>query len=198
MIDIKDKAAANADYELTADDILAWEAEHGKIPANSLVILNTGWNKKFETPSDYINMDDAKVMHFPGYHPDSAKLLIERDVVGVGIDTLSLDFGGSKTFAFHVAMLNANKYQPRCAAGAMAIRPTAAPRRKLERAVWHRSNDRFLQRHRPEGLETVPKRAGLAIAFAVEAPEAVAGSLRHRHIAHLVRVTAREFKALIG
>lgn len=126
VIDIKDKAAANADYELTADDILAWEAEHGKIPANSLVILNTGWNKKFETPSDYINMDDAKVMHFPGYHPDSAKLLIERDVVGVGIDTLSLDFGGSKTFAFHVAMLNANKYQIENLANLDALPATGA------------------------------------------------------------------------
>jgi kynurenine formamidase len=37
--------------------------------------------------------------------------LIDRGAVGVGIDTLSLDFGPSKDFAFHVAMLKANKYQ---------------------------------------------------------------------------------------
>ncbi len=126
VIDVQDKAAENADYMLTPDDILAWEAEHGQIPANSLVILNSGWNKRFETPADYINMDDAKVMHFPGYHPDSAALLLERDVAGVGIDTLSLDFGGSKDFAFHVAMLNANKYQIENLANLDALPATGA------------------------------------------------------------------------
>ena len=111
MIDIQDKTAGNPDYELTPTDIEAWEAVNGKIPTNALVVLNTGWHKRFSDPKLYINMDDSKVMHFPGYHPDSAKLLLERDVAGVGIDTLSLDFGGSKTFAFHVEMLKANKYQ---------------------------------------------------------------------------------------
>ncbi|WP_282607116.1 cyclase family protein [Pelagibius sp. Alg239-R121] len=111
MIDIQDKVTGNPDYELTPSDIEAWEAANGKIPANALVVLNTGWHKRFSDSERYINMDDSKVMHFPGYHPDSAKLLLERDVAGVGIDTLSLDFGGSKTFAFHVAMLKANKYQ---------------------------------------------------------------------------------------
>ena len=111
MIDIQDKVAGNANYELTTADIEAWEATHGKIPADALVVLNTGWHKRFSDPERYINMDDSKVMHFPGYHPESAKLLIERGIVGVGIDTLSLDFGGSKTFGFHVEMLKANKYQ---------------------------------------------------------------------------------------
>ena len=111
VIDIQDKVAANPDYQLTPEDIKLWESKHGAIPANSLVVLNTGWHKRFGSPERYVNLDGSNVMHFPGYHPDSAKVLIERDIAGVGIDTLSLDHGPSKTFAFHVEILKANKYQ---------------------------------------------------------------------------------------
>lgn len=111
VIDVKDKVAGNPDYELTPEDIKLWESKHGAIPANSLVILNTGWHQRFENPEQYVNMDGSKVMHFPGYHPDSANVLIERGIAGVGIDTLSLDHGPSKSFGFHVEILKANKYQ---------------------------------------------------------------------------------------
>ncbi len=111
VIDVQEKVARNPDYELTPEDIKLWESSHGTIPADSLVILNTGWHKRFGNPEQYINMDGSSVMHFPGYHPDSAKVLIERNIAGVGIDTLSLDHGPSKSFAFHVEILKANKYQ---------------------------------------------------------------------------------------
>ncbi len=111
VIDVQDKVAGNPDYELNPEDIKLWESKHGTIPENSLVILNTGWHKRFGSPEQYINMDGSNVMHFPGYHPDSAKVLIERGIAGVGIDTLSLDHGPSKNFAFHVEILKANKYQ---------------------------------------------------------------------------------------
>ena len=126
VIDVKDKVARNPDYELTPADITAWEDRHGKIPENSLVILNSGWHRHFGNPKRYVNMDDAKVMHFPGYQPDSARVLIARKVVGVGIDTLSLDHGLSKTFAFHVAMLKANKYQIENMANLDALPATGA------------------------------------------------------------------------
>lgn len=126
VIDIQKKVAANPDYQLTAADVRAWEAEHGKIPAGSLVILNTGWHKRFANPKKYINMGDDKVMHFPGFGPDSAELLVERDVVGIGIDTLSLDNGPSKDFASHVIMLKKNKYQIENLANLDALPPTGA------------------------------------------------------------------------
>lgn len=126
VIDVKAKVAGEPDYQLTAADIQAWEAVHGRIPAGSLVILNTGWHKRFGDPKAYVNLDADKVMHFPGYHPGSAALLIDRGVVGVGIDTLSLDFGASKDFAFHVAMLEANKYQIENLANLDALPATGA------------------------------------------------------------------------
>lgn len=111
VIDVKDKVAGNPDYRLNATDVKAWEARNGRIPSGSLVILNTGWHKRFVDPKAYVNMDENNVMHFPGYHPDSAAVFIERNVVGVGIDTMSLDFGAATEFTFHTSMLGAGKYQ---------------------------------------------------------------------------------------
>ncbi|MBC6454016.1 MAG: cyclase family protein [Hormoscilla sp. SP5CHS1] len=125
-IDIQDKVVNNPDYQLSAADVIRWEAKHGQILAGSLVILNTGWHKRFGNPQAYINMDSNKVMHFPGFGADSAKLLVERDVVGIGIDTLSLDYGGSSDFATHGIMLKENKYQIENMANLDALPPTGA------------------------------------------------------------------------
>lgn len=126
VIDVRDKVAANADYRLSAADVRAWEARHGRILPGALVILNTGWHRRFGEPERYVNMDARKVMHFPGYGADSAALLVRRDVAGIGIDTLSIDHGPSKDFAAHVVMLKANKYQIENMANLDALPPRGA------------------------------------------------------------------------
>jgi kynurenine formamidase len=50
-------------------------------------------------------------MHFPGYSKAAAELLVHRDVVGIGIDTLSIDPGNAQEFSAHLVMLGAGKYQ---------------------------------------------------------------------------------------
>src|SRR5438105_5799873 len=50
VIDVRDKAAKNSDYQLTKQDVLAWEAKHGKIAPGSFVILFTGWEDKWNDP----------------------------------------------------------------------------------------------------------------------------------------------------
>lgn len=126
VIDVQEKVAAHPDYQLSADDVRAWEAKHGPIPAGTLVILNTGWHKRFGDGQRYINMDANKVMHFPGYSKESATLLVQRDVVGIGIDTFSLDHGPSKDFPTHLVMLGANKYMIENMANLDALPPTGA------------------------------------------------------------------------
>ena len=126
LLDARKKTAANADYELTPSDIKKWEAKNGKVPANALFVMNTGWHKRFNTPKKYINMDDNNVMHFPGFSAAAAEFLVERGVAGIGIDTLSLDYGGSKTFAAHSVMLKANKYQVENLAALDALPATGA------------------------------------------------------------------------
>ena len=49
-------------------------------------------------------------MHFPGFSPEAAKLLISRKVSGIGCDTLSTDYGASEDFAVHHLSLGAGLY----------------------------------------------------------------------------------------
>jgi kynurenine formamidase len=126
VIDIEVQVARDADYELSATDIEHWEAEHGSIPEGSLALLRTGWAARATDPAAYVNMDEAGVMHFPGFGPDSARLLVELGVVGVGIDTLSVDHGPSEAFESHRIMLAAGRYQIENLANLDALPPTGA------------------------------------------------------------------------
>jgi kynurenine formamidase len=111
VIDISERAASDPDAQLMPDDVLAWEDANGPLPAGAFVAMNSGWASRIDDPAAFINQDADGALHFPGIHPDTAALLIEeRDVVGVGVDTLSLDFGGSTDFGTHFTVLGAGKY----------------------------------------------------------------------------------------
>ncbi len=101
VIDVSVPANADADYLLTPADVEHWEAAHGTIPPGSIVLLRTGWSARWPDEVAYRNMDSAGVMHFPGFSVESVRLLIQRRVSGLGIDTLSIDHGPSQTFAAH-------------------------------------------------------------------------------------------------
>ncbi len=59
----------------------------------------------------YRNMDAQGVMRFLGFHPDTAEFLLrECNIVGIEVDTLSLDYGASKDFKIHDTLLPANKW----------------------------------------------------------------------------------------
>lgn len=111
VIDVRKKVLKNHDYELRASDIEQWEDANGEITAGTLVVMNTGWAVKFPHPQAYINQDEEGILHFPGFSPESAKLLLKRKVAGIGIDTMSLDPGNDLSFPVHTLMLAANKFQ---------------------------------------------------------------------------------------
>ena len=111
IIDAREQAARDPDYQLSVEDVLSWEERNGRIQPGSLVVMNTGWHKKFHDPEAYINQDEAGVLHFPGFSVAAAQVLVERDVAGIGIDTLSLDPGNDLGFPVHTIMLGAGKFQ---------------------------------------------------------------------------------------
>ncbi len=111
VIDTREQAAQDPDYELSVEDVLSWEELNGQVRAGSLVVMNTGWHKKFAAPKTYVNQDDAGVLRFPGFSVAAAQLLVERDVAGIGIDTLSLDPGKALSFPVHKLILGAGKFQ---------------------------------------------------------------------------------------
>ncbi len=111
MIDISAKTESDPDSQLTVDDILAWEDANGPLPAGAFVAMYSGWETRLDDPASFINQDADGVQHYPGFDPEAAALLIdERNIVGIGVDTLSLDYGASTDFATHVTVLSAGRY----------------------------------------------------------------------------------------
>lgn len=127
VIDISERAASDPDAQLMPDDVLAWEAEHGELPAAAFVAMNSGWDVRISEPATFINLGDDDLLHFPGFHPDAASLLVnERDITGLGVDTLSLDYGAATEFSTHVTLLGAGKYGLECLNALGSVPPTGA------------------------------------------------------------------------
>ena len=110
VIDVTDAAGRDADYQVTADDIRRAEARDGRIPDRAIVLIRTGYSKRWPDAAAYLGTADrgeAAVarLHFPGLHPDAAAWLIaNRPIAAIGIDTASIDYGQSTTFASHRAL----------------------------------------------------------------------------------------------
>jgi kynurenine formamidase len=86
VISLQSKVAANDDYMMSVADITDWESKNGKVKQGCVFVMNTGWYKKFSNPQTYVNQDKEGVLHFPGFSPAAAKLLVERQVAGIGIE----------------------------------------------------------------------------------------------------------------
>jgi kynurenine formamidase len=101
VIDVRQQVSRDADYQLTVADIQKWE-RGGAIPKGAVVLLQTGWDVRFGDAEKYRNADKNGDLHFPGFSEDSIKYLVtNRNVVALGIDTLSIDYGSSKDFRGH-------------------------------------------------------------------------------------------------
>ncbi|MCM2454049.1 cyclase family protein [Rhizobium sp. CG4] len=110
VIDIREKAASNPDAEVTPDDIKAWISKNGDLPENACVAMLSGWQQHLGTDK-FRNADGEGKMHFPGFHVEAAKYLLEESkAAGIAVDTLSLDFGKSPDFATHYAWLPENRW----------------------------------------------------------------------------------------
>ncbi|MGC2773148.1 MAG: cyclase family protein, partial [Candidatus Sulfotelmatobacter sp.] len=82
---------------LTPERIGEWEDKHGIIPAGAWVLLRTDWSKRTD-PEDYINLKENGP-HTPGLAKESSALLAkERDVLGVGVETVGTDAGQAANF----------------------------------------------------------------------------------------------------
>jgi kynurenine formamidase len=111
VIDISARAADDPDAVVTDGDIAAWEAVNGTIPDRAFVAMSSGWGAKVNDPQAYINLDASDVQHFPGWSGRAVAFLTgERTVVGIGVDTPSLDPGNSTDFQAHVNALQAGLY----------------------------------------------------------------------------------------
>lgn len=131
VIDVSAQAAADVDYLVSADDIRAFEAEHGQIPAGAIVLLNTGRAGLYPDRETYMGTAERGAeavakLHFPGLGADGAALLVERGIGAVGIDTPSIDYGQSMDFAAHVELMTHNVPAFENVADMSALPPTGS------------------------------------------------------------------------
>jgi kynurenine formamidase len=96
VIDVSEDVKHDADFLLTPERIQRWENEHGRIPRNSWVLLRTGWSKR-TNPRDFLNVREDGP-HTPGFMASASRELVQRDVLGVGVETVGTDAGQAGTF----------------------------------------------------------------------------------------------------
>jgi kynurenine formamidase len=104
MIDVSRSVGENENYRFSTVALEAFEKLYGTISAGSLVIVNTGWHRFWGDAEQYRNN-----YQFPSISIEAAQLLLERGVVGLGIDTFSADRPVDE-FCVHGAFLGAGKY----------------------------------------------------------------------------------------
>lgn len=113
VIDISRRAQDDPDASLTPDDVKSWEAAHGPLPDGCCVVMNSGWYKLLNSPK-FTGNDSAGNNHTPGFHGETAHMLLgERNVKGIGVDTLSLDTGMQTrggAFPVHYAWLGSGHW----------------------------------------------------------------------------------------
>lgn len=97
VIDCSAAADTDPDFLLMREHVLAWEKEHGQIAPGSWLLLRTDWSKR-QGREAFLNMrEDGS--HTPGFHPDCVRFLAnERDVLGVGVETVGTDAGQAGSF----------------------------------------------------------------------------------------------------
>jgi kynurenine formamidase len=97
VIDVTSDVAKHADFLLTVERIEAWEREHGRIPAGAWVLLCTGWSR--HGPIRPLLNVAADGPHSPRFDARTSRLLAhDRDVLGVGVETIGTDAGQAGTF----------------------------------------------------------------------------------------------------
>lgn len=125
VIDVTQQATSDPDYLLSLGDVAEWEAEHGRIPDGAIVLLSTGWSRKWDDHDAYRNQDDTGTMHFPGYSPEVAAFLVrDRAIRGIGIDALSVDHGPSSDFPVHRIVNGSGKFHLENVANVHELPPT--------------------------------------------------------------------------
>ncbi|MEM1059683.1 MAG: cyclase family protein [Verrucomicrobiota bacterium] len=82
VIDVHEQVARDPGYFCSVDDVKAWEAEHGRIPAGAVVMVRSDWSKRWgegqrfaEKPFPSVSLAALKFLHeerdilFHGHEP---------------------------------------------------------------------------------------------------------------------------------
>lgn len=129
VIDCHHQAAADPDYLLTVDDILAFESAHGRIAPGNWVLMRTDWSRRTD-PEAYQNFDETG-QHTPGPSSEAVQFLVEqRDVLGFGSEAIGTDAGQGfhlrPPYPCHYYMHGAGRWGLQCLCNLDQLPPTGS------------------------------------------------------------------------
>ena len=76
-------AHVTPDYLVSVNDLTAWEATHGEIPAGAVLLIRTGWAARWSDRTAYLGTDligegAVAELHFPGIGEAAARWLVRQ------------------------------------------------------------------------------------------------------------------------
>ncbi|MCP9472422.1 MAG: cyclase family protein [Nitrospira sp.] len=82
-VDVKSRCEEDRNYRVTVQDLEQWEAEHGRIPDQAIVLLETGYGQYWPSRERYLGTgqrgtDGMRALRFPSLHPDAAAWLVHE------------------------------------------------------------------------------------------------------------------------
>ncbi len=111
VIDIKRRAMDDPNTTVEPEDLIVFERRHGRIPSRALVCMDSGWSEKVGNGDEFRGGAGFPDLNFPGFSIEATEwLAANRDPVGIGVDTMSLDPGNSMTFDVHFGFLATGRY----------------------------------------------------------------------------------------
>jgi len=113
VIDVALPAQRNPDYLVTRETVEEWEKRYGRIPPHAWVLIRTDWSHR-KGAREFLNIA-ADGPHTPGFHPQAVPFLAkERDILGVGVETVGTDAGQAARFEpmfpCHTIMHGSNRF----------------------------------------------------------------------------------------
>ncbi|MBE3560701.1 MAG: cyclase family protein [Ktedonobacteraceae bacterium] len=97
VIDVTSEVAQAEDFLLQISHVEDWESKYGRIPDGAWVLIRSDWSKR-EGRAAFLNAGPDGP-HSPGFHPScSAWLASQRDILGVGVETVGTDAGQAGSF----------------------------------------------------------------------------------------------------
>jgi kynurenine formamidase len=129
VVDCVAQTQANPDYLLTVDDLLAFEAKHGRMQPKSWLLMRTDWSQRSD-PEAYQNFDETG-QHTPGPGTEAVRFLIEeRDVIGFGSEAIGTDAGQGfhlkPPYPCHYLMHGSGRYGLQCLTNLHLLPPAGA------------------------------------------------------------------------
>ena len=114
VVDVTKSCSEDRDYQVDVEDLRRWETNHNRQLIDVIVLLRTGYGRRWSDRKSYLGTDKTGSMavadlHFPGLAPTAARWLVEqRAIKAIGIDTASIDYGQSQSFQSHVTLFKHN------------------------------------------------------------------------------------------